>query len=97
MTQGYFAEPTSTALKVPARAMAIGAHPDDAEFGAGGTLSRWTSEGCEVLMLVVTDGSKGTWDRTLEPAELIGMRRDEQQRAAAVLGAGQPAMWSRRR
>lgn len=74
-------------LSTPARALTIGAHPDDAEFGAGGTLARWAAEGCEVSMLVVTDGSKGTWDSSLSPAQLVAMRREEQQRAAERLGA----------
>lgn len=74
-------------LPTPTRALTIGAHPDDAEFGAGGTLARWAREGCEVSMLVVTDGSKGTWDPDLDPADLVRRRRDEQQRAAAALGA----------
>ncbi len=74
-------------LPTPDRALTIGAHPDDAEFGAGGTLARWAREGCEVSMLVVTDGSKGTWDPDVDPGELIRRRRDEQRRAAATLGA----------
>ncbi len=94
MTQGYFAEPNATAwaLEVPARAMTIGAHPDDAEFGAGGTLARWTEAGCEALILVVTDGSKGTWDRSIDPADLVRTRRKEQQRAAEILGVSHTVM-----
>jgi len=42
--------------------MAIGAHPDDIEFGAGGTLAKWAAAGCVVHHLVCTDGSKGTWN-----------------------------------
>ena len=74
-------------LPVPSRALTIGAHPDDAEFGAGGTLSRWASEGCEVSMLVVTDGSKGTWVPDRDPSHLISARTSEQKKAAEVLGA----------
>jgi len=98
MTQGYFAEtpPIPSPLEVPARAMTIGAHPDDAEFGAGGTLARWTAGGCEVLILVVTDGSKGTWDQTLDPADLIRARRLEQQRAGAVLDVSDTVMLGHR-
>ncbi|MDH3260178.1 MAG: PIG-L family deacetylase [Acidimicrobiia bacterium] len=98
MTQGYFAEPSPAraALEVPARAMTIGAHPDDAEFGAGGTLARWTAAGCEVVMLIVTDGSKGTWDHALDPNELTQIRRQEQQRAADVIGAAEPVMLDHR-
>jgi LmbE family N-acetylglucosaminyl deacetylase len=74
-------------LPVPERALTIGAHPDDAEFGAGGTLARWAAQGCVVSILVITDGSKGTWDPDLSAAELAAVRREEQKSAAAVLGA----------
>lgn len=74
-------------LPIPQRALTIGAHPDDAEFGAGGTLARWAREGCEVSMLVVTDGSKGTWSPDLDPVELVRAREEEQRRAADALGA----------
>jgi len=74
-------------LETPQRALAIGAHPDDIEFGCGGTLARWTAAGCHVTMVVVTDGSKGTWDPTVDPAELAAKRTREQSAAAAALGA----------
>jgi len=74
-------------LDVPGRALGIGAHPDDIEFGAGGTLARWALAGCHVTMLIVTDGSKGTWDGATDPATLAATRRDEQRAAAAALGA----------
>jgi LmbE family N-acetylglucosaminyl deacetylase len=71
----------------PARVLAIGAHPDDIEFGCGGTLAKWAAAGAEVTMAIVTDGSKGTWDRSVDPADLARLRRTEQQRAADRLGA----------
>lgn len=71
----------------PRRALAIGAHPDDIEFGAGGTLAKWASAGCDVTMLVVTDGSKGTWDSTIDPSDLVRTRSAEQLAAATALGA----------
>ncbi len=77
---------------VPRRALTIGAHPDDAEFGAGGTLAGWAKAGCEISMLVVTDGSKGAWDPEIGRQALIAQRRAEQQAAAAILGAGAPIM-----
>lgn len=94
MTQGYFAEasPTHSTLEIPVRAMTIGAHPDDGEFGAGGTLARWAAGGSEVMILVVTDGSKGTWDHAIDPADLAHTRHTEQQRAAAVLGVKDTVM-----
>jgi LmbE family N-acetylglucosaminyl deacetylase len=73
-------------LPVPARALSVGAHPDDAEFGAGGTLAKWARAGCEVSMLIITDGSKGTWDPTIDPADLATARQHEQKAAADALG-----------
>jgi LmbE family N-acetylglucosaminyl deacetylase len=89
MTSGIFDELTSdrSGLEVPARALTVGAHPDDAEFGAGATLSRWASAGCEITILVVTDGSKGAWDVDIDQSELISRRKDEQRAAADVIGA----------
>jgi len=79
-------------LPIPKRALAIGAHPDDIEFGAGGTLAGWAAAGCAVTMLILTDGSKGTWDRSLTPAQLAVIRRREQHAAAAALGAANVIM-----
>lgn len=74
-------------LEVPRRALSIAAHPDDAEFGAGGTLAKWAEGGCEVTLLIATDGSKGTWDPAVAPADLAAARRAEAVAAATVLGA----------
>ncbi len=71
----------------PEVALAIGAHPDDVEFGAGGTLAKWSAAGCVVHHLICTDGSKGSWDATTDTAALVATRRDEQRAAAAALGA----------
>ncbi len=83
------ARTTPPSLPVPQRVLAIGAHPDDVEFGAGGTLATWIAAGCAATIAVVTDGSKGTWDRTLDPADLAARRRDEQHAAAAALGGAE--------
>lgn len=77
----------STNLPVPTRALAVGAHPDDVEFGAGSTLAKWAASGCEVSLVVCTDGSKGTWDRTADLTALVQTRRAEAQAAAERLGA----------
>jgi len=74
-------------LLTPTAALVIAAHPDDAEFGAGATLAKWASAGCVVHHLVLTDGSKGTWDPNEDLAALVGRRREEQRAAAAALGA----------
>jgi LmbE family N-acetylglucosaminyl deacetylase len=69
-------------LATPVIALAIGAHPDDVEFGCGATLAKWAAAGCTIHHLVCTDGSKGSWDPHADVAELVRRRRDEQREAA---------------
>ena len=75
-----------TAVPTPARALAIGAHPDDVEFGCGGTLAKWAASGCEIHHLVCTDGSKGSWDPGEDTAALVAVRQKEQRAASRALG-----------
>jgi LmbE family N-acetylglucosaminyl deacetylase len=77
---------TGRNLSVPARALAIGAHPDDIEFGCGATLAKWAAAGCEIHHLVCTDGSKGSWDPAEDTARLVATRQEEQRAAARALG-----------
>lgn len=72
-------------LQVPASALAIGAHPDDVEFGCGATLAKWAAAGCVVHHLVLTDGSKGTWNPDADVPALIEARQREQREAARRL------------
>jgi len=44
----------------PQCAMAIYAHPDDADVAAGGLLAQWAQDGCAVHLVVVCDGDKGS-------------------------------------
>ncbi len=74
-------------LPIPRRLMAIGAHPDDVEFGAGATIFNWTSNGTEAVIVVVTDGSKGSWDPEVDRPVLVEQRKAEQRSAATILGA----------
>lgn len=68
------------------RAMVVVAHPDDAEFGSGGTIARWASEGLEIVLVVATDGSKGSADLDMSSDRLIQIRQQEERDAAEVLG-----------
>lgn len=68
------------------RALVISAHPDDPEFGAGGTVAAWSDAGVEVTYVIVTDGSKGSDDRAHTPESLSELREREQRAAADVLG-----------
>lgn len=70
----------------PKRALVISAHPDDSEFGAGGTAYLWTQEGWEFHYLICTDGSKGTEDPEMTPDKLVPIRRQEQREAVEVVG-----------
>jgi LmbE family N-acetylglucosaminyl deacetylase len=72
--------------KVPERAMVVFAHPDDAEIGSGGVIARWIAAGCEVTYVLCTNGSAGTADRTLTPAQLAEKRAAEQRAAADFMG-----------
>ena len=78
----------TTGLETPAVALAVAAHPDDVEFQAGATLARWAAAGCEIHHLILTDGSKGTWEATTDPATLVAAREAEQRAAARRLGGG---------
>jgi LmbE family N-acetylglucosaminyl deacetylase len=73
-------------LPVPGRALAIGAHPDDVEFGCGATLAKWAAAGCSIAHLICTDGAKGSWDPEQDVAELVVTRQAEQRAAARALG-----------
>lgn len=72
----------------PVRALAVGAHPDDIEFGAGGTLAAWARAGTDVHLLVLTDGSKGSWNVDDDLATLVATRRAEARAAATTLADG---------
>lgn len=58
--------------------LAIGAHPDDIEFGCGGTLLKYSRRGHNVFLLVLTEGSFGG-----EPS----IRMKEQEEAANLMKA----------
>lgn len=68
------------------RVLVITAHPDDVDFGSGGTIARWTDAGIDVSYCVVTDGDAGGFDPTVPRQEIPGIRRAEQEAAAKVLG-----------
>jgi LmbE family N-acetylglucosaminyl deacetylase len=72
------------------RALAFGAHPDDAELQAGGTLAAWAARGVHVELACFTAGEKGSPDPGTDPAELAAVRRAEATAAAAALGAAAP-------
>ena len=74
------------ALPTPDRVLVVAAHPDDIEFGAGGTVARWVTEGATVRYLLVTRGDKGSDDPDVDVDALVLTRETEQRAAAAELG-----------
>jgi LmbE family N-acetylglucosaminyl deacetylase len=68
------------------RALVVIAHPDDAEFGAAGTIARWVDAGTAVTYLVVTDGASGSADPEMTRERLAAIRCEEQRAACAALG-----------
>ena len=68
------------------RVMVVTAHPDDAEFGAGGTVARFAQQGCEVTYVLVTNGNKGSSDRSMTAERLAIIREEEQRNTARVSG-----------
>lgn len=67
------------------RLLIIGAHPDDADYHAGGTAALWRRAGGEVLMVSLTDGGAGHHQQPGPP--LVQRRRAEAAAAGAVVGA----------
>ena len=68
------------------RVLVITAHPDDCEFGAGGTVAKFVKEGKDVGLVVVTNGDKGSSDRAMTSARLAAIREEEQRNASRALG-----------
>lgn len=58
--------------------LALGCHPDDIEFGCGGTLRKYADAGHEICMMVMTEGHAGGESVT---------RRSEQEAAAEIIGS----------
>jgi len=73
------------ANRIP-RVLVVVAHPDDAEFGCGGTVAKWVKEGKEVAYLIVTNGDKGSEDQRMTSERLAKIRAEEQLNAARTLG-----------
>jgi len=67
-------------------AMVLFAHPDDADFMAGGTVARWVREGTEVHYVCITDGSAGSNEPGVTREDLRPIREREQRAACDVLG-----------
>jgi LmbE family N-acetylglucosaminyl deacetylase len=63
--------------------LAIGAHPDDLEIYAFGTLAAWAGMGARLTLAIATDGAKGA---ASPPPDLAAQRAKETTTALAALG-----------
>jgi LmbE family N-acetylglucosaminyl deacetylase len=68
------------------RILVVSAHPDDVDFGAAGSVARWTDTGIEVAYCIATDGEAGGRHTGIGPVELAELRQAEQTRAAKIVG-----------
>ena len=68
------------------RVLVITPHPDDAESGAGGTIAKWSSLGADIVLVVCTNGDKGTSDRSISSEQIAEIRKEEQLQSGKLLG-----------
>ena len=66
------------------KALAIVAHPDDLEYGVASAIARWTSQGKDVVYLIVTRGEAGI--DAMSPEEAGPLREEEENQSAKVVG-----------
>ena len=67
--------------------MVVVAHPDDAEFGCGGTMAKLVKEGMELAYVICTNGNKGSNDLSMTSDRLAVIREQEQRDACNAIGA----------
>ena len=63
--------------------LAIGAHPDDIEYGCAGTLVKYADRGHRILLMILTGGEEGG----------SGEERQREQSAAAEIIGAQQVFW----
>ena len=67
------------------RVLVLAPHPDDAELYAGGTIAKLVDEGATALIVVATDGSKGSFE--IDAQNLARVRNAEAVQGGVILGA----------
>ena len=74
---GYTSSPgIEIVTTVPRVALAVTPHPDDCEGGCGGALAKWVKEfGAEAVVVMCTNGNKGTSERDMTPGAAGGHPR----------------------
>ena len=73
-------------IPTPSSVLVVTPHPDDFEFGCAGIVAKWIKEGAKAVLVVATNGDKGTDDPEMTSEKLAAIRREEQLEAGRVLG-----------
>ena len=68
------------------KVLVVTAHPDDVDFGAGGTIAQWTAKGIEVAYCIATNGDQGGEDPDIPRDQMPVIRQKEQRDAGKILG-----------
>lgn len=66
--------------------LVVAAHPDDAEFGCGGTVAKYIAEGAAAYYLICTNGARGSREQKIKGENLAVIRKKEQLEAAKKIG-----------
>ena len=82
---GFILPGAAAQEKEKLRIIVFGAHPDDAQYKAGGTAAKWAKAGHQVKMVSVTNGDIGHWQSAGGP--LAQRRLTEVKKVDAILGA----------
>ena len=68
------------------RVLVVMAHPDDCDFGAGGTIAQWSAKGIQVSYCIITNGDQGGEESGIPLEQMAQVRQKEQRDAGAALG-----------
>lgn len=68
------------------RVLVVMAHPDDCDFGAGGTIAQWTARGIHVSYCIITNGDQGGEESGIPLDQMASVRQKEQRDAGKALG-----------
>jgi len=71
------------------RILVVMAHPDDCDFGAGGSIAKWREAGIEVSYCIITNGDQGGEESDVPVEEMAKVRQREQRAAGAALGVSE--------
>jgi LmbE family N-acetylglucosaminyl deacetylase len=71
--------------EVPARVLAVYAHPDDPDISCGGSLAKWARNGSEIHVVICAAGDKGSSDPQARRQSVVEQRTSEARQAAGIL------------